>query len=300
MMLAFFGMHSLFSGIYFIYWFRKNRPESLLRFSVVLFLPLLGYLLFVCLWLQGKLMIKQDPVVILSCEAYGCKTKNKNIKTFDVKRELNLVPMEEALLINSNYIKRKMILDLLKEDMGKYPKIIKVALNSQDSEASHYAATAVVELRRKMTLALQEGTKKYKKSGRDKTVLIAYANVLRECLNSEILDESNYKKVKEIYRALLEELLNNYGLEQKYYIDKITYDIEDRDYLSAQYYCQIFMNAHSQREEPYLLYLKLYYLVRDKSRFDAILEKLEDSSIVLTKEAWSTIKFWRKVNDLYG
>lgn len=267
---------------------------------MVLFLPALGYLLFLCLWLLDKFIKKEDAVATLSCEEYVCKTKNKNIRAFDVNQELNLIPMEEALLFNSSLIKRKMILDLLKNDMGKYPGIIKIALNSEDSEASHYAATAVVELRKKITLTLQEGTKKYKISGRDKHLLIEYANVLRECLNSEMLDESNYKKVKETYRSLLKELLDTYELEQKYYIDKITYDIEDRDYLSAQFYSQKFMNKHPQREEPYLLFLKLYYLLREKSCFDAILKKLEDSSIVLTKEAWSIIKFWRKANDPYG
>lgn len=263
---------------------------------MAMFLPLLGYLLFIYLWFRGMLIKTEDKLETLFCVDDECKDGHKSLKVINVKRELNLIPMEEALLMNDIHIKRKMMLELIKDNMGKYPEILKMALSNEDSETSHYAATAVVELRRKMTLSLQTWSNRYKMKASEQDVLVNYANVLSESLHSNILDESNYNSVKSIYRVLLKELLDINGLEQKYYIDKISYDIEDGDYLSALFYSERFITAFPRNEEPYMLYLKLYYLLHEKEHFDAILKKLEDTSIVLTKHTWSNISFWRNAN----
>lgn len=128
-------------------------------------------------------------------------------------------------------------------------------------------------------------------------MLLSYANALSECLHSDVLDESNYKNISSIYRIILKQLLDFYVLEQKYYVDKISYDIEDGDYLSALIFSEKFINEYPKNEEPYLLYMKLYYLLGEASNFYGMLERLEDTSIVLTRKAWSTIKFWRIENE---
>ena len=66
------------------------------------------------------------------------------------EKELNNVPMEEALKINDYELRRKMVMDTLKEDNTlDYLNVLKEALENEDSETSHYASSIIMLLQEK-------------------------------------------------------------------------------------------------------------------------------------------------------
>ncbi len=59
----------------------------------------------------------------------------------DVERETNLVPIEEALTVSDQSQMRQLMLNVIKGDIDDSLASVALALNSEDSETSHYAAS---------------------------------------------------------------------------------------------------------------------------------------------------------------
>lgn len=288
-------IYMLISLIYFIYWYEENRQEGIFKLSVVLFLPVFGYLWFFLLWLRRRYMERHNEAAYLTCDIQEDKIVNVIIKGLNEEKALNLVPMEEALLLNDNNIKRTMLLDMLKNDMSKYIFLLKTALCNEDTETSHYAATGIVEVKRKLVQSLQEWKQKYEKT-KDKDVLIFYAYALKAYQSSGLQDEVNERKTMAVYQDILKELLEFYSQEEAFFTDRINYEIEAGDFENAGFYCKKFLEAHKQSEKPYLMYLKLFYSLGDKRNFNNMLQTLEGSTLTLSHSTWGIIKFWMEVS----
>lgn len=292
-MTIFISLYMLLGLTCFAVWFAKDRQEGIFRLSVILFLPVLGYLLFFYLWLKER-SARGNNKEYLSCGDREDTINKITIKGFDPKMVLNLVPLEEALLLNDNSVKRKLLLDILKKDITKYPAILKTALGSEDSETSHYAAAGIVEIKRKLLKSVQEWSRKYE-TKKDEDTLIFYAHALKKYQGCGLLDETSNRKAKEAYQKVLKELLEFYSHEEEFFIDRINYEIEAGEFELAGLYCKKFMDAHKQGEMPYLMYLKLFYQSRDRNSFDDILKALEASNVSLSRNTWNIIKFWTEV-----
>ncbi|MCD8129709.1 MAG: hypothetical protein LUE16_00265 [Lachnospiraceae bacterium] len=61
----------------------------------------------------------------------------------DVERETNLVPIEEALTVSDQSQLRQLMLNVIKGDIDDSLASVALALNSEDSETSHYAASVL-------------------------------------------------------------------------------------------------------------------------------------------------------------
>lgn len=289
-----FIFYMILSLACFPYWFSKNRPEGIFRLSVVIFLPVFGYLLIFLLWLKGIYAERYNNSAFSGCKEQNDGTVNGTLKSYDRKKALNLIPMEEALLLNDNSIKRMLLLDILKEDMGKHSLLLKIALNSDDTETSHYAASGIVEVKRKLVQSVQEWNRKYE-SLKTEDTLISYAYALKSYQECGLLDETSGRKARETYQEVLKELLELYNQEEEFFVDRINYEIEAGEFDLAGSYCRKFMKVHNQGEKPYLMYLKLFYRCRDRKSFNDILKALEASSVSISHNTWSIIEFWTEV-----
>ena len=65
-----------------------------------------------------------------------------NVKA-DEERERNLVPIEEALAVSDKKNLRMLMLNVIRGDLQDSLESISLALNSEDSETSHYAASVL-------------------------------------------------------------------------------------------------------------------------------------------------------------
>ena len=61
----------------------------------------------------------------------------------DEERERNMAPLEEALAVSDKRNLRMLMLNVIRGDMQKSLESITMALNSEDSETSHYAASVL-------------------------------------------------------------------------------------------------------------------------------------------------------------
>ena len=284
--------HIILSAIYFLWWFQRNKEESVYRLMIAFFMPGVGLILLILadILLTKKIRIKKiEP---FEMEMY---IPNESFLKTDPRKEINIVPFEEALILNSGSMKRKFIIETLKKDIEECIEILGKALHDEDAETSHYAASAIMEIRRRLTIALQELGVKYEKDKNDLATAAGYAAVLKKYLGSKLLDELSYMKYLKIYVNVLKSILNRPDAGEQYYIDSINCDLDLKEYSEAQKWCDLFLKTYPCSEDAYLMKIKLYYTLRDKKKFDQILREFKKSGIIFSNQALKTVRYWSEV-----
>lgn len=288
-------INTIASVIYSAYWFKKNKEEVIYRLTVTLLLPFAGLAYFIIVDIFSK---KDSEYKINQGTLHGIDkdVKRSGYVKVDFQKEVNVIPLEEALIINSGNIKRKLIVDTFKEDVDKYIGYLKKALSDEDTETSHYAAATIMEVRRRLAIALQEIAVRYESNREDMETARLYAEILERYLDSGFLDSRTYAKYMSIYSGVLNNILDTDTSEEKYFIDKINCEIQTEDYVSANEYCHRFHKNHTNSEMPYVMHMKLFYILRDYKKFNKVISLLKRSDIRFSNTTLNIIRFWSGVN----
>ncbi|MEN8908127.1 MAG: hypothetical protein ABF289_19410, partial [Clostridiales bacterium] len=202
-----------------------------------------------------------------------------------------IMSVDEALLMNSDNIKRKLIVETIKDDAFKYLRLLKKALNDSDTETSHYAAVAVSEMKRKMTISIQELSIKYNENSDDILVISSYTNTLKQYVESGLLDKNSKNKYNKEISSLLKKLID-LNPSKEHFMEKIHVDIELKNYKKAKFYCDSFIEQYKNSEEAYLMMMKYYYVQNDFMGFNNIIEKLKHSSAIFSEKSLNVVRFW--------
>ena len=115
-----------------------NRRTYLLRFIVMLLCPVVGPLFFFVVHFFYltifRFQVELDDVVF-------SKERVRTQLRADEEREMNVIPLEEAVAVNDQKSLRAAMLNVLKGEIRNSLSAISLALETKDSESSHYAAS---------------------------------------------------------------------------------------------------------------------------------------------------------------
>lgn len=269
--------------------YRVNK--LLVGTAFVLFIPCIGILYY--LFMVAFKPLKQKKTI----EDFGRIMDDKVFEgTYLLKSRAthskNIVPIEEALILNDNKTKREILLSALKHDSFAYVDQLKIALKDKDTETSHYAAAALMEIKRKLTLNIQQFSYNYENNKDDISLAIAYSDVLKKYLESGMLDERNQRKYMYTYVHVLADINKLAPQKLHYFKERINILISLKEYEMADLACEQFLMEHPSEEEPYLRYLKLYYVMRDCDKFEKMLNKIKTSNIALSHNGLNKVRFW--------
>lgn len=272
---------------------KRNVKEWLLGMTLVSFLPLIGWLL-PSIWPK-----KFIPNEGKSLENYMNEqtndieiellTKEESVKR---EKELNVIPIKEALVINDFTTRRKLMLDVLKKDTTQYIDVIKMAVLNEDSETSHFAVAAVMEVKRKLSLSLQRFAVEFEKNQQDTTVARSYAQVVKEYMASGFLDDQTLKKYKYIYIQAVGILIEHGQGEPEIYQEKMRVEMELHEYQEAEKTGLQYLEAYPLNEEPYLFLMEYYYRIKSKMKMQEILDELMNSTIQFSNRALTVVRYW--------
>lgn len=292
----FIVIHILSSILYLIIFFiiTKDKVKAAIRFIVVLLVPGVGIFYFITANIVYKL-INDSKNILDSYERY---IKNKEIdesifEKINFQKETNLVPLEEALLVNENKIKRNLVSDILKGDYSRHIKILKRSLEDEDTETSHYAAAAIMEIKRQFQIDIGKIEIKYENDKNNLEVIKEYVEFLRKYLSSGLLDKIEYKKFFYMYSNVLEKLLRIDTYSEEYFVEKINCELELKNYTNAKKVCDEFIKYHSEKEEPYFMYMKLYYMTGNYISLKETVDFIKGNrQIKLSNKGLKLLRFW--------
>ena len=123
------------------------------------------FVIIVCIPFWGMLSALIVSFMILT-ERVGVNNKNlENMKSSDESGDIivveapeseNVVPLQDALIMDDPSVRRSVMLDVLMSGTKSYIPVINEARMNDDVEVVHYATTAMVELSKEIVVSRSE------------------------------------------------------------------------------------------------------------------------------------------------
>lgn len=212
----------------------------------------------------------------------------------DVKDELNLTPIEDAIAVSDNTEKRALLLKQLKKNLRENYKILLVADQDEDSECAHYVAAAKMEIYRILQQHWLDCRQDYEKSPDNTEYYHQACDALLEILKSGVFSLRELNVYRKYFCNLVQTMLNTDKSKvspteyEEYLIcladlgrfeDAERFWIENADQLKS--------------ENAYIRMLKLYYQNSERNKFENCLKDLQKNrQIRLSAKGLEQLRYW--------
>lgn len=289
----------------FIYWIfslfmRRKRPDSyLLRCAVMLLAPIIGIVIFFFSFvfrhtIFRKINVPEDPF---------SKERSKFYMKSDENKESNYVPLEEALAVSDSTSTRHLMMDIARGDAASSLGAIANALNSEDSEVSHYAATVLQDVLEKIkmdfqTRFLQIKDPKDDEESKEKRYEIADDLLfdLNDVLLQKVLtapEEISYTDMMEQVAEILDDGRENEGgniitSEQLEAITLRQFDIKNYDICNK--WCDRAGELYPNAASTFTSKLKLYFYTGEREKFLDTMDRLKKSGVSIDHDTLEIIR----------
>ena len=206
----------------------------------------------------------------------------------------NIIPLEEALAINDAMTRRKLMLEILRQNPEEYISLLQDARMDSDIEVNHYASTAIMEISRDYDLALQKAEQNYRDTPDDPGSLEQYIKGLKRYIDSGLIN----KNVLFVYRYRLSELFE-VQMDQspeniQSHVQAVQNYISSRNYTRAMELLERMLEKWPRQESVWLAKLQLHAEMRDSAGIKAVLAEIRSRNIYLSPEGRSIVGFWEE------
>lgn len=269
-----------------------NRRAYVIRFIVMLLCPVTGPLFFLGSHLLFLLFFRRE--VDLEDVVFSKERIRQHLKA-DEERERDIVPVEEALAVSDQKYLRGLMLKVLRGDIQESLEAITLALDSEDSETSHYAASVLQDELNEFRTYVQKLYVEMQHEEEDETdceeMLIGYMDaVLKQKVFTgveqsqfvEMMDEA----AQELYRKDIAKMT------PAYYEAVILRSLELKLFEQAGVWCQRLEEAYPDQLMAYSCRMKLYYTEGKRKQFFEVLDQIKKSEIVIDSETLEFIRIF--------
>ncbi len=286
-------IHIIVCIFYFFFLSTKNFRAALCKGLIALFMPVAGFVSIIAIGLFEKITDKQeiDYSDLLSRQ----KKLYKYYNLENVDKEINVVPLEEALIINDSKTKREKIIDIFKDDVVSYTDLLRFALSDQDPETAHYAASAIMKIKDDLNRELNRIQTMYNSNPEDIDNLHAYISTLKKYIKYRIVEPGQFEIYNNDYINLLKRYVDNYKSAKDYDVflnDLITELIGKGDIIEAEKYANMLIDMDPQNENGYLYMARICYMSRRTKDLRDYLLLMRERIRYLSENAHALIKFW--------
>lgn len=277
-----------FAFLYSMVLYILRRKGAALQAMILISCPFLGVLIILAMFKKPA----QDgelPEWLLRREEY----RDVSLQAPNRELEMNIIPFQDALMLNENSIKRKSLINLLKEEFLQQSDALALALKSEDTETSHYAATALQQAKSQLVKELKRLEVKLQEDSTGLETIKQYVDVLKQSVQIEFLDQKTRKKYMYLYSQSLSRLLDlNPSDSSLYYNEKIKTALELREYQQALETAEAFLEHFSHEEDAYFAAMSVHFQMQNREAFFQLVDKVRSSSIRLSPERLNQLRYW--------
>ncbi len=286
--------------IVLVYWLvnmrrapKEERRDYLIRGAVMLLCPVVAPLFFFLSRIFYKVFF-YEPV-----DLDGVIFSKERVRTFvraDEESERNMVPLEEAIEVADTENLRNLMMNIVRGDIQKSLSAIALALNSEDTETAHYAASVLQDALNEFRNMVQKGYLQLQNSQEDRVVhaglLLDYMNQVLEQKVLTDVEQRDYVRIMDEIADILYEA----GKEQmtSAQFEAVTLRLlEIEEYEACQKWCERAQYQYPNTLATFTCQLKVYFNSGQKERFFETIEELKKSTIVIDNETLELIRVFQ-------
>ena len=294
-------LYLLFGFVLRWIWGKERSRSSLLKAGIMLLCPLVGVALWVLGWLFYRVLYWRK--VELSDVLFS-KERIKPQMPVEEQRESNLAPIEEAVAVMDHDDLRNMMLNVVRGNVRASASAIAMALESNDSEASHYAATALQSLLNEFRTSVQKNYEQITEEAEDETpeekaarmdLAVETVEYMTDFLRHRLLTEGEHRRYATLMDDLCERLLEGAPERLTVELYKVVsmQMLEVKNYEMCRKWCLRAYAAYPEKLEVYACQLKLYFMSGEKEKFFRVLQELRSSNIAIDKETLELMRVFQ-------
>lgn len=281
-------VYYVFVLLYSIGLFVLRRKGAALQAMILVSCPFIG-ILFILAMFKKPAQDGELPEWLLRREEY----EDVSLQAPNRELETNIIPFQDALTLNDNTIKRKTLISLLKEEFLQQSEALALALKSEDTETSHYAASALQQAKSNLMKELKRLEGKLLEDSTGIETIKQYVDVLKQSVQMEFLDQKTRKKYMYMYSQALSRLLaldpSNGSL---YYNEKIATALELMEFQQALETAEAFLEHFPHEEDAYFAAMSVHFHMRNNKAFFQLVDTVRSSSIRLSPERLNQLRYW--------
>lgn len=273
---------------------KENKRQScLVKAGVMILCPVAAPLCFLVaylIWLVARQNVDLEDVIFSKGRVTTYKVPEEN-------KEINVVPMADALAVSDRWNLRKLMMNVVCEDNGESLEVISQGLQSDDSETSHYAASVLQDklgqYRRHVQsefLKIQETEDVEARSARAAALLEYMIPMLRRNVFGMVERKGFVRKADELAEMI--------AAGEKSWLDVYTYDdlfhvaMEADEEEIAEKWCSRLTAAYPNTQNAYACRLHLYYSQGRREEFRKTMDALKRSEVVVDAQMLEWIRMF--------
>ena len=272
---------------------KDNRKQYFLYALIMILCPVIGPMYFLCTYLKFRLIRFGDrdlSDVEFSKKRYAARTKA------DEERERNIVPVEEAILISDQEKKRANMLNILLGETDEALSAIAMALESDDSEVAHYAASFLqskLDAFREHVRSVKQHIQNRKAEGEfcvEETLgLIGNMNqVLKQKVLTDVEQLDYVRQMEGLCQEVYETARDR--LEPGHYSGLFYLLMDLQEFENAEIWAERFFDRYPEQLLPYTLRIKLYFETGQADKFQEVLTQLRGSAVEIDNQTLELIR----------
>ena len=272
----------------------RKRKGFIINSIVMLLCPIVGPCFF--LISHAMYLVFFSDTVDLEDVIFSKERVRTHVRA-DEESERNMVPLEEAIEIADTDNLRKLMMNVVRGDITRSLASIALALDSEDTETAHYAASVLQDALNEFRNNVHKEYKKVKdRQGNVVTnagLLIDYMNrVLVQKVLTEV-EQADYVKILDDVCEELYEVENERMTSSQFEAVSMRL-LEVKDYENCQKWCERAVYRFPNTLSTYTCQLKYFFNRGQKERFFEVLEELKKSSIVIDSTTLELIRVFRQ------
>lgn len=295
------------SNIYFSYFLLANTVLALLYFAVrivrrkgvgetvfFLFLPGLGFVIYFLTLVSERFRARagynEDSVLIRA------KFIEQLPEHPDVRDELNVMAVADAVAASDKAEKRALLLKQLKGGLKESYKILMLAEQDDDTESAHYIAAAKMEIRRMNQQQWVECRREYEKDPGSADKYHAACAALEDMIGSGVLSEREAGTCRRQLCDIVEKQIaaDESVVSLREYEEYLGSLAESGRYEDAER----LWNERADKirtENTYMRMLKMFYCANEWEKFEKCLGDIRaDSHVYFSVRGMEQIRYWEE------
>ena len=270
-----------------------NRRQYVMHTVIMLLCPVVGILYFFLAFLKYH-FVKLGERDLTDVE-FSKKRHIPRVKA-DEERERNIVAVEESILVSDQEKKRANMLNVLLGETDESYSAIALALNSDDSEVAHYAASFLQskmdtfrEKVRKTQQKIAESDIQEEECQEQVLELIRYMNhMLKQKVFTRVEQVDFVAQMEQLCETLFQNARDR--MTQECYESIMGRIMELQEYDKAELWGNRFREQYPDLLASYTLRLKLYFETKEKDKFFEVLDQLRASPVVVDNKTLELIR----------